>query len=106
MGTLKKQAPEAVEQLQRANSDLFRNSISTNTDYKDTKFTDNPIRQRLFELFLSGGKYSVVQLVVAFHIPDPRSHIRYIRNAGIPIFDNWVITRFSRYKVYYLKIEK
>jgi hypothetical protein len=96
-----KKSPEADEP--RANSDLLRStSTSTNTDCKDTKFADNSIRQRLFELFLSGGKYSVVQLVVAFRIPDPRSHIRYIRDAGVPISDYWVNTENSRYKVYFL----
>ena len=95
-----KKSPKADEP--RANSDLLQNCTSTNSDYKDTKFLDNPIRQRLFELFLSGGKYSVVQLVLTFRIPDPRSHIRYIRNAGVPISDYWVITEYSRYKVYFL----
>jgi hypothetical protein len=93
-----KKAPEA--ELQRA--DLLQN-LSTKTNGKDKQFIfKSPIRQRLYLLFLTGGKYSVVQLVVAFRIPDPRSHIRYIRDAGIPISDYWVNTENSRYKVYFL----
>lgn len=72
------------------------------TERKNTIFSDNPIRQRLYELFLSGGRYSVVQLSALLRIPDPRSHIRYIRNAGIQISNYWIKTDFSRYKVYFL----
>lgn len=96
-----KKSPEADEL--RANSDLFQNAV---LQCKDTKFPDNPIRQKLFEIFLSGEKFSVVQLVVTFRIPDPRSHIRYIRDVGVPISDYWVITKYSRYKVYFIKGEK
>ena len=63
---------------------------------------DNPIRQRIFELFLGGGQYSVAELSELFHIPDPRSHIRYIRGSGYAISDYWVKSEFSRYKVYFL----
>jgi len=65
-------------------------------------FADNPMRQRIYKMFLAGGRYSVVQLSEILKIPDPRSHIRYIRNAGIAISDYWVKTEFSRYKVYFL----
>jgi len=65
-------------------------------------FADNPIRQRIYELLLAGGQYSVVQLSSLLRIPDPRSHIRFIRNAGIVISDYWVKTDFSRYKVYFI----
>jgi len=95
-----KKSPEVEP---RANSDSFQNAV---LDYKDTKFPDNPIRQKLFEIFLSVEKFSVVQLVVTFRIPDPRSHIRFIRGAGVPISDYWVITKYSRYKVYFIKGEK
>ncbi len=97
MTTTKK---EPYAETQSSNSDLFQHC--TSTDCKGTKNFENPTRQRLFELFLSGGKYSVVQLVLTFHIPDPRSHIRYIRQAGIPISDYWIKSEFSRYKVYFL----
>lgn len=70
---------------------------------KDTQFYfENPQRQRLFELFLSGGQYSVVQLTVNCRIPDPRSHIRYLRNSGVPISDYWQKSEYSKHKIYFI----
>lgn len=72
--------------------------------HKDSKFSfRHPIRQRIYELFLSGGQYSVIDLSDLLHIPDPRSHIRYIRNAGIPISDYWMKSEFSKHKIYFLR---
>ena len=65
-------------------------------------FFSHPIRQRIYELFLSGGQYSVVELSKLLNTPDPRSHIRYIRNAGVCISDYWVESKFSKYKVYFI----
>ena len=70
---------------------------------KDTKHFKHPIRQKIYELLLQGGQYSVVDLTNMIGIPDPRSHIRYLRNAGVLISDYWVKTTFSKYKVYFLK---
>lgn len=72
-------------------------------DKYTTLVLNNKIRTRILKLFLSGGKYSVVELTRLLNIPDPRSHIRYLRIAGYPISDYWVNTKFSRYKVYFLK---
>jgi hypothetical protein len=66
-------------------------------------FISNPVRRKILELFLSGGRYSVTDLSELLHIPDPRSHIRYIRGAGISISDYWVKAPFSRYKIYFLR---
>lgn len=63
----------------------------------------NPIRKKIFELLLSGGHYSVVELSRLLNIPDPRSHIRFIRDAGYPIKDYWKRSKFSQYKVYFMK---
>jgi hypothetical protein len=69
---------------------------------KDTEiFFSNQVRQKVFELFLSGKSFSVVELCDMLHIPDPRSHIRFIRSAGVPISDFWQKTPFSRHKVYF-----
>ena len=72
---------------------------------KDTKrfFFRHPIRHKIYELFLAGGQYSVTDLSCLLNIPDPRSHIRYIRDSGVHISDYWVKTAFSKYKVYFLK---
>ena len=92
----KKEAPELLDKVTGANN------VEGMHD-KDTKNFDNPIRQRIYELFLSGQKFSVVQLSVMMRIPDIRSHIRYIRNSGVPICDYWQKSKFSKYKVYFLK---
>jgi hypothetical protein len=101
MDATKKEAPEAVQPTTRA-----KYLTAYTTDNKDNTFRlsfQNPIRQRLYELFLSGGKFSVVQLSVQLRIPDPRSHIRYIRQAGIPISDYWQTSaNYRRYKIYFL----
>ena len=74
---------------------------------KDKKIIfDNPIRTKIFNLFLTGKHYSVTDLSKLLSIPDPRSHIRYIRDAGYPVSDYWIKTKFSKYKVYFLHIEK
>jgi len=69
---------------------------------KDTINFDNPIRQRIYEMFLTGQQFSVVQLSIILKIPDVRSHIRYIRDSGISISDYWQKSEFSKYKVYFL----
>jgi len=70
---------------------------------KDTKFFfSHPIRQKIYELLLQGGQYSVAELSLMLKIPDPRSHIRYIRNAGVYVSDYWVKSSFSKYKVYFI----
>lgn len=63
---------------------------------------DNPTRQRIYELFLSGNQYTVVQLSILLKVPDVRSHIRYIRNRGVLISDYWKKSEYSKYKVYFL----
>lgn len=71
---------------------------------KNSKISfQNPIRQRIYEILLSGKKVSVIQLSVILRIPDPRSHIRYIRDAGVPVKSFWERSEFSKYKVYFLK---
>lgn len=75
---------------------------SKDSDY----YLDNPIRLEILHLFLSGGKYSVADLSQLLNIPDPCSHIRYIRMAGYPVSDYWVYTKFSKYKVYFIHTGK
>jgi len=58
--------------------------------------------KKVFEFLLTGQKFSVVQLTDLTHVPDVRSAIRYIRDAGIPVADYWEYTEFSRYKVYFI----
>ena len=69
---------------------------------KDTIYFDSRTSKRVYELLLSGGQYSVVELTNLLNIPDPRSNIRYLRNAGVPIVDYWEKSEYSRYKVYFI----
>lgn len=70
---------------------------------KDAINFDNPIRQQIYEMFLTVNQFSVVQLSVMFRIQDIWSHILYIRNSGVPICDYWQKSKYSKYKVYILK---
>lgn len=62
-------------------------------------------QRRTFEVFLKGGKYSVADLCLITHFSDPRSHIRSLREKGVPIVDEWRDNKQGdgRYKVYFLK---
>lgn len=69
---------------------------------KDTTIFDNPIRQRILELLLSGEHLSNAQLSKLFDIPDPRSHLRFIRQSGVPVSEYWQSAESFRYKVYFI----
>ena len=73
---------------------------------KGNIYFSNPQRQRIYEMLLSGEKLTVVQLTNELRIPDPRSHIRYIRNKGVYVADYWQETEYSRYKVYFIHQEE
>lgn len=55
----------------------------------------------MYELFLSGQQFSVIDLTKILNTADPRSHIRYLRKAGIGIADYWVNSAFTRHKMYF-----
>ena len=69
-------------------------------------FFKHPVRQKIYELFLTGKSFSVIDLSQLLHIPDPRSHIRFIRNEGVRISDYWQKSEFSHYKIYFLHSER
>jgi hypothetical protein len=75
----------------------------TNSSGKDTKHFPNPTTQKVYDLLMLGGKHSVVDICRALNTPDPRSHIRFIRNAGVHISDYWIKTAFSKFKIYFIK---
>jgi hypothetical protein len=64
---------------------------------------NSQITQKMYKLFLSGLKYTVVELTEILQTPDPRSHIRFIRNKGVNILDYWINSKNSKYKVYFLE---
>lgn len=73
--------------------------------------TENNLKQisksrttkRVHELLLTGGKFSVINISSILNIPDPRSNIRYLRNAGIQVSDYWEKSETSRYKIYFIR---
>jgi len=71
------------------------------TQNKVTK-TFSSSTNKVLNILLSGGRYSVIQLTQLARVPDPRSCIREARNAGMPISDIWIKTDSSRYKVYFI----
>jgi hypothetical protein len=76
-----------------------RNNVSGD---KDTKQFSNPTPQHVYNLLMQGGKYSVTDICKELNTPDPRSHIRFIRNAGVTVSDHWENSEHSRYKIYFI----
>lgn len=62
----------------------------------------NPTTQKIYNLLLTGAQVSVLELSAMFKTPDPRGHIRFIRQRGVTVSDYWVKTEFSRYKRYFI----
>ena len=79
-----------------------QSNIGINVCHHKDRYFHSPIQQKIYNLLRKGGRYSVVELCQMFNISDPRSQIRYIRNSGVPVLDEWVDTTFSRHKVYFL----
>lgn len=52
---------------------------------------------------LSTGAYTNVEIGQQLQLPDPRSNIRYIRNAGYYIADYWIRVGHTKCKRYFLK---
>jgi hypothetical protein len=84
----------------------MKKAETTFNDDKDTINLDNPILQKIYELFLYIQQLSVVLLSIILRIPDVRSHIRFIRDSGVPIADHWQKSEFSKYKVYFIHKDK
>lgn len=75
---------------------------SKSEQHKGKKNISNPKYQRMLNLFLTGGKYTVIQLTEILQVADPRSLIRRLRNDNIPISAYWNKSGFSKHKVYFL----
>ena len=87
--------------MNNSRNEIAQTALPQNKD--SFLFYSNRTTQRIYELFKTGEKLTVVGLTKTLHISDPRSHIRYIRNAGVNISDYWVYDENSRHKVYFLK---
>ncbi len=57
---------------------------------------------KVYNLLTSGGKYTVLDIVMHTRIADPRSVIRCLRNSGIIVCDEWEEGNDSRYKRYWI----
>ncbi len=63
--------------------------------------------RKLFNLLKEGNKYSVAEISKRLWLNDPRSVIRYLRNKGVPVQDEWRTSADGkRYKVYFLNISR
>lgn len=58
---------------------------------------------RVLSLLAKGTPLTVVEMCDILKLPDCRSNIRYLRNAGYKISDYWTKTQFSRCKKYFIK---
>lgn len=75
------------------------------TEYKYSESLPR-IQQLVYNLLLTGGKFSVADISVHLHLSDPRSHIKQLRDKGISILDEWRTSEHqNKYKVYWLKKE-
>lgn len=59
--------------------------------------------RRVLMLLTKGTPLTVIEMCDILKLPDVRSNIRYLRNAGYNISDYWVKSEFSRCKKYFIK---
>lgn len=59
--------------------------------------------RRVLMLLAKGTPLTVIEMCDILKLPDVRSNIRYLRNAGYNISDYWVKSEFSRCKKYFIK---
>lgn len=73
---------------------------------RDKVINNLPSKQRqVFNILLSGTKFSVADITIQTHFSDPRGLIRDLRGKGIAVLDEWRenAEQDGRYKVYYIK---
>lgn len=63
-------------------------------------------RQKNVENLLREGKHSVTDITIKLRYADPRSYIRYLRDKGVNVRDEWVEKKDSRYKIYWIDSER
>lgn len=70
------------------------------TDEKKDKIT---ARQKNVENLLREGKHSATDITIKLRYADPRSYIRYLRDKGVNVRDEWVQKKDTRYKIYWIE---
>jgi len=78
-------------------------NFNGSSDKGTETFNISQTQRKILNLFLSGGKYSVVDICREITTADPRAHIRTLRNMGVKISDYWVKSPNSHYKVYFIE---
>lgn len=91
----KKQRPVLLDQI--------RDEKSLIEDNEYTKFT--PREQEILELLFE-WKMTLVELAVNLNMTEPRVYIRKLRKKGVPISNEWIISRGIRCKRYWIKSVK
>lgn len=77
----------------------------------DSTGKDNQIllgyhQRRVYDLLCKGGQYSAADISAVLRLSDPRSHIRTLRDKGVPIADVWCDAEHGgRFKRYFIRKE-
>lgn len=89
-----------MEEIKKAPAPLREETETTQYKYSESL----PRIQRLvYNLLLTGDKFSVADISVHLHLSDPRSHIKQLRDKGITILDEWRTSiHQNKYKVYWM----
>lgn len=93
-----------MKQIEQAPGTRNEHAGANDGTGKDTQKTLAFHQKRVYNLLLSGKKYSVADISTALRLSDPRSVIRDLREKGVAISDEWMPSvHGSRYKRYFIK---
>ncbi len=84
----------------------YQHAPSKVHDKNKIKLRENNLNHndyRVLNLLQKGTPLTVVEMCDILRLPDIRSNLRYLRNAGYNISDYWVKSEFSRCKKYFIK---
>lgn len=96
------QAPGTRSEHAGANNGTDKYTQSGN----DMQISFGHHQRRVYNFLLQGGRHSVADISAALRLSDPRSHIRNLRNKGVPISDVWVKAEHGgRFKRYFIRKE-
>lgn len=59
-------------------------------------------QKRVYDLLCDGNRYSVLEITIKARVADPRSIIRFLREMGINVNDEWKEGKGTRYKLYWI----
>ena len=76
----------------------------TTVQWQGKKYTMGRRQANVLSLLLGGEKMSVTDITRRLGYSDPRGHIAVLRHKGIPISDEWVMTKEARFKRYFIHL--